>query len=129
MSVTLISNTSVCCLTGWIDATDLVGLQGQMVLCKLVSRSATPGEDVYFSLRIHEDFSWTLLLLQQHIDPATCSMLQELPQALASVADVEAVLNALDSSTVCTGNDDSKFSDLAKSHNGTFMDASGKVLS
>ena len=85
-------------------------------------------EDVHFSLRIHADLSWKVLLLGQSIS-TTCPMLLDLPQTLSSVLDVEVVLKALDTSTVCLGNDDAKFSHLAKSHAGTFMDASGKCNS
>ena len=99
-----------------------------MVLCKVVSSPTPVREDVHFSLRIHANLSWKVLLLGQSIS-TTCPMLLHLPQALSSVLDVEVVLKALDTSTVCLGNDDAKFSDLANSHAGTFMDASGKCYS
>ena len=110
---------------GWIDATNLVGSEGYMVICKVMSSPTSMREDIYFSLRIHTDLSWKVLLLGQCIS-TTCPMLLDLPQALFSLLDVEVVLKALDASMICIGNDDAKFSDLAKSHEGTFMDASGK---
>ncbi len=108
--------------------TDQVGLDDHLVLCKLVSHSATDSEDVRFSLRIHRDFSWTLLFLGQHLNCTTCPMLRELPQTLPSVDNLEVVLKALDVCTVCISSQDEKFSDLVKSHKGVFMDASGRFV-
>ncbi len=108
--------------------TDHVGLDVHLVLCKLVLHSATDHEKVRFSLRIHKDFSWTLLFLGQHISSTVCPMLQKLPQMLRLVANLAVVLKALDTCTVCIGSPDEKFSDLVKSHKGVFMDASGKFV-
>ncbi len=65
---------TICIHTGWIDATDHVGLESCLVLCKLMSRTSL-GEDVYFSLRVRDDFSWTLFVLGKAVDPATCTLL------------------------------------------------------
>ena len=112
---------------GWIDGTNLVWSENYMVICKVLSSPTSMREDIYFSLRIHADLSWKVLLLGQCIS-ATCPMLLDLPQALSSLLDVEVVLKALDAFMICIGNDDAEFSDLVKSHKGTFMDASGKLF-
>lgn len=80
---------------------------------------------MYFSLRISSDFSWTLLLLGQSIEPTTCQMLMQLPEVLCTVKNVKAVIRALDGSSICIGNNDGKFLDLLKSRKGTFKDQHG----
>ena len=82
---------------GWIDATNLVGSEGYMVICNVISSPTYMREDVYFSLRIHADLSWKGLLLG-HCISTTCPMLLDLPQDLSSLLDVEVVLKALDAS-------------------------------
>ena len=108
---------------GWIDTTPHVDLDGQVVLCKLCLSTSS----LYFSIRISSDFSWTLLLLGQHIQSTSCPFLQQLPEVLDTVANVGAVISALDSSSICIGNNDTKFFDLLKSRKGAFKDQHGMI--
>lgn len=96
-----------------------------MVLCKIVVRSVSLGEEVFFSVRVNADFSWLLVLLGQNISPSKSPFLQQLPQYVMSVEDVRCIIRKLDASTVCVGNADDKFSILAKQNEGKFMNAAG----
>lgn len=97
-----------------------------MVLCKLVAESPTAGEKICFSLRIDAELSWKLLLFGTPIPAASSPLLQALPPVLTSVAKLEQVVNCLESSTVCIGNNEEHFLALAKSRKGVFMSQSGK---
>lgn len=99
-----------------------------MVLCKLVSDCVSSGEEVVFNVRVNADFSWSILLLGECIDPATSPFLLQLPQSASSVVDVEAIVKGLDTSKVCIGNGDDKFSCLAQKNGGKFMNLSGSYI-
>lgn len=100
-----------------------VGQDDILVLCKPTSL----GEDVEFNLKIISDFSWTLRSFRQLVDISTCYALQTLPSTLSSVANVGSIITTLENCIVCAGNDDEKFSELAKVRRGTFKDQSGKI--
>lgn len=92
------------------------------MLCKIVSHSASHVEEVFFSLRVNADFSWSLLLLGESITSAISPYLLQFPM---SVADIEGIVNRLDSSRICIGNRDDKFSVLVQKNEGKFKNASG----
>ena len=111
-------------LLGWINTTPTES--DSIVLCKIVLRSRSLGEDLFFNLRINADFSWILLLLGKYINPATTTFLQQFPQLTVSVADIKRVIQMLDSSRVCIGNGDDKFSNLVMKNEGKFRNQSGE---
>ncbi len=49
-------------------------------------------------------------------------------QVIASVTDVQEIIDFLDSCTVCGGNDDAKYAALVTHRNGTFADVSGTYM-
>ena len=96
-----------------------------MVLCKIVSQSASSGEEIFFSLRVKADFSWSLCLLEEQIDTTLSPFASQLPQFTVSVADIEVIIKELDAGTICVGNNDAKFSTLIEKHDGKFMNVAG----
>ena len=116
-------------MAGWIDPMLHTGSDvGSMVLCKIVLRSSSLGEELFFNLRVNGDFSWVLLLLGKYINPDTSPYLQQFPQFASSVTDIENIVMKLDASKVCSGNRDLKFSALTQKNNGKFRNPAGKKL-
>ncbi len=113
---------------GWINATPHTGSDA-IVLCKIVLRTTSLGEELFFNLRINADFSWILLLLGKYINPATTTYLKQCPQLTMSVADVEKIIQKIDCSQVCIGNGDEKFSNLVKKNEGKFKNMLGNLIS
>ena len=88
------------------------------MLYKLAPHSTSNNGEVFFNLRIHADFSWSLLHLGRCISLDTTLYLQHLPGRADSVSNVEAIVKKLHFSSVCVGNDDG----------GNFMDPSGGMI-
>ena len=89
-----------------------------------MSRSGSVGEHIHFSLRINPDFSWSVTLFGDLISSEN-ELLRMLPQTLASTTDIDTVIRSLDSSTICSGNNDKRFMELAVCRKGVFKDSSG----
>ena len=105
-----------------------VGSVDEVVLYKLVSNAESTGKDVHYSLKVCNDFSWSLFVFGRQIVPATSPVLAQLPRLIPSAVDVKLLIEVLDSSKVCPGNNDPKFDELVKCrHNGKFMNVSGKL--
>ncbi len=77
-----------------------------------------------YALEITDIFTWTVRIQGQLVD-ISCTHLALLPCSLHSVSSVSEVIQALESSHFCIGNDDSKYSPLQASRKGVFMDAAG----
>ena len=58
---------------------------------------------------------------------------QELPifaeqsKTITTIADLKAIVNSINQSTLCCGNNDGKYEELISSKKGIFMDQSGKL--
>jgi len=74
---------------------------------------------------VNVDLSWEATVLGIKLLPCS-SVFSALPQVIKAVTDIEAVLNFVDSCTLCMGNDDEKFEPLVSSREGRFMDINGK---
>jgi len=74
------------------------------------------------AVTVNVDLSWEATILG-----LPCSIVfSSLPQVIKSVPDVEAILEFVDSCTLCVGNADEKFGLLVSSREGRFMDISGE---
>ena len=96
-----------------------------MVLCKVVLRSASLGEELFFNIRVNADFSWHIMMLGKLINPITSPYLQQFPQFVMSVDDIECLIRKLDAARVCVGNGDDKFSLLSEKNQGSFKSSTG----
>ena len=76
------------------------------------------------SIVIHSDLSWHALANGCKV-PSNNPELSMKHQVIASVTDVQDIIDFLDSCTVCVGNDDAKYAALVTDRNGTFVDVSG----
>ena len=99
----------------------------RLVLCRVVFSQLRKTEQISFSIQIHDDFSWSLLLYQQHIDHSTPKVLGMFSQHLNSAKDVGLVAHALEATIICQGNPDEKFSILASYKKGVFKDQIGNI--
>lgn len=113
-------------IAGWLNLTPSELGRQDLVFCKLVTDQTSVGEDVEFNLKIHSNFTWTLRSFRRPIDTPSCCMLQQLSPTLSTVTGVKAVIMALQSSMVCPGNEDTKFTELAVARKGNFKDLSGE---
>lgn len=79
------------------------------------------------SIVIHNDLSW-------HARANGCKVPSNNPefsskqQVIASVTDVQEIIDFLDSCTVCGGNADTKYAALVAKRNGIFVDFSGIII-
>ena len=102
---------------GWIDATHLVGSEGYMVLCKVMSSPTSVWRDIYFSLRINADLSLKVLFRQSTY--TTCPMIPQCWIWRLSSRHWIPLQFALMMPSF----------QIWQSHAGTFMDAWGKCYS
>ena len=80
--------------------------------------------NVMILIGLDDTFSWTVRVLGKLVD-ISCTYLRLLPFNLQSGSGVLEVLQRLESSHFCMGNDDPKFFLLRASRKGVFMDATG----
>jgi len=71
---------------------------------------------------VNVDLPWEATVLGTKLLPCS-SVFLSLPQVIGTVTDIEAVLNFVDSCSLCVGNPDEKFGRLVS---GRFMDIDGK---
>ena len=95
--------------TSWIDASPDSGITS-VIFCKLSLSKNGETEQALVTLKIHQDFTWTVLVKQHCVERKTCAFVNCLISHLTSVdAVMTATLLALEGSAVCTGNPDEKF--------------------
>ena len=111
--------------TGWIDASPDSGITS-VIFCKLSLSKDGETEQALVTLKIHQDFTWTVLVKQQCVEMKTCTFVNGLISHLTSVDAVVTVTLALEGSAVCTGNPDEKFKVLLPSRKYELKDKSGK---
>lgn len=107
---------------GWIDVSD-VNIPSRVTFCRVI---AAETDQISFSIRMADDFSWSLSLYGHTIPPDSCKLLKELPHLLTTAKLVKTVIQALEQSTICKGNPDQRFLDFALHRDGKFNDHSGK---
>ena len=79
------------------------------------------------SVTINGDMSWEATVLGTKLLPSS-ETFSSLPQVVRVVADIETVLNFVNSCSVCVGNPDEKYEPLVSCSKGKFMDSSGKAF-
>lgn len=96
-----------------------------LVKLRVVCQDFHPQVDPLITLAVHSRLTWTLSVLNKHLDPAVNPSLTHLPSTLTSAKSVQVVLQAIDSLTLCLGNPDQKFQDLWKHRSVTLHGSSG----
>ena len=76
------------------------------------------------SVTVDFDFSWCLRIGEKQLFSSTSS-LASLPSSISSVVALTAVLDFIDSCSICTGNQDPKYAPLIAVRKGVFMDVTG----
>lgn len=74
-----------------------------------------------YVLKITDTFTWTVRVQSKSVD-ISCTPLAHFPCTLRSVITVSEVIQSLDSSHFCIGNEDSKFFPLQEARKGVFLD-------
>jgi hypothetical protein len=69
---------------GWLDVNELEGLRDHLTFCKLSCNSTSGNPQVGFSVRVCEDFTWTVLVGGRQLQPSNCAMLIDLPRSLVT---------------------------------------------
>ena len=106
-------------LAGWV----LANHEEQFVLWKIGSE---PGMSLTFrfSLTIEGDLTWKLHVLGVLVPPHSC-ICGSTPDTLSTVCDVQSLLTKVNSSVVCTGNPDFRFTEMVVKRKGVIMDRAG----
>ena len=110
--------------SGWSLSTT----QGVMALYKLYVSQAQDSlaTDFKFMLTIAVDCTWTLCVAgRKQVDIQQCQVLSGTPVKFTTADEVLQLLSVLDSSALCSGNPDSKFTVLLDRHKDGFRDPSG----
>ena len=96
-----------------------------IVLSKFTITSADTFAEVLFLLTISSSYTWVFCIGQKHVNISQCQVLNHISDKLRSTGDVLRVITVLDSSSLCVGNPDTKFSQLIEHYKHGFKDASG----
>lgn len=93
---------------GWNDVSP--SEQSCITLCKLASNACSSSAPVNLThtIKICEDRSWSITVLGNKVDVAACKVLKKVPPILGRNT-VNLLINLVDSSCICTGNDDEKY--------------------
>ena len=111
-------------LIGWRDVSSgLPHCESSMVLSRVEMARSCPVISMSVSLR--ENLTWQLHTLGRYLDPHTILTTFTWPTTLASVTDVQKVLDLLERFRMCPGIPDEIFYPLAHMRKGKFVDFSG----
>lgn len=77
----------------------------------------------FFSIKIKEDRSWTINIMGITQEPRYLPSFAGHSHIISSVADLKAIVDTVNQSSICCGNNDEKYEELRK---GIFMNQSGK---
>ena len=103
---------------GWVLVTESVAITRAITFSKLEYVDGTM--QLICSLKINEDFTWTVVM--NGIDVSTAFTFSTKIQSVSALQDA---VNAIDCCSICTGNDDDKYSSLKDD---SFMNAQGNVI-
>ena len=82
---------------------------------------------VHACLVVQADGSWEVFTRYCRLTPSSCLLLSQFPDVLTP-AELPSLVDVLDKSTVCCGNPDKEYTELACSRKGVFKDVSGKNI-
>ena len=97
----------------------------KIVVCCLETSSGNPV--VKYSITLREDFSWLVSAFGYGVTPQSCHLLASTPLILESAYKITQLISLIDHGTICEGNSDSKFLEVAKRRDGIFKNHSGKT--
>ena len=72
------------CIVGWLDVNELEGFRDHLSFCKLACEPTSGSPRVGFTVRVHEDFTWMLLVGGRQLLPSDSAVLTDLPSSLVT---------------------------------------------
>ena len=94
-----------------------------MVLSRVEKTRSCPV--ISMSISLQENLTWQLHTLGRSLDPHTILTISTWPTTLTSVAEVQKVLDLLESFRMCPGIPDENFYPLVQARKGKFVNVSG----
>jgi len=81
---------------------------------------------ICLSIKIEEDGSWTINIMGIIQEPRHLPIFAGHLHVISSVADLKAIVDTVNQSSICCGNNDEKYEELISSRKRIFMNQSGK---
>ena len=97
-------------------------------VCKInsMASSSTQPPAITHSLMISNDLSWKLNIHGHPVLPSSTELLSRVPVDVDGAA-LNSLISIVETSTVCPGNSDEHFIEMAKEQTGKFLSKSGEV--
>ena len=125
--VDTLSQWSITLPDGWINQTS--GIDQCIRVCKLKNQPLESNEPVVVELClvVKTDGSWSVYSRGCCLGASSCQLLANVPAHLISET-LPSVVKLLDGCSICMGNPEEEYCELAKSRKGSFKDSSGKTV-
>jgi len=98
-----------------------------LTVCKMKVSSERSAE-AFATLSIARELEWTICYLQHELSPSSCPLLIGLPSQIENVATVKQIMDLIDASKPCLGNNDTKFIENFEQRKLTLHGSSGKYI-
>ena len=79
-----------------------------LTICKMKVSSGSAAQAIA-TLSISKELEWTMYYLQYKLSPSNCPLLTGLPSQIESITTVMQLMELIDASKPCAGNNDAKF--------------------
>lgn len=109
---------------GWQDVSPKSSSMDTLILSRIECTAGVA--EITYNVMVGSDFSWQVSLRGHNL--SSIPALECLPPAITSLADAEEILSLLNSSSVCIGNPDEKYSAVASTRKGVFMNPRGTCV-
>lgn len=98
-------------------------------LCKLKNLPLESNQPVVVELClvVHTDGSWSVYACNCCLQSSSCKLLENIPDCMTPEC-LPSVVKLLDGCSICVGNPDEQYCELAKSRKGVLKDSSGKAV-
>ena len=95
-------------------------------LCKMEQSSIDNPMKVFVTIEMIASMEWNMFIYSNKLEPQSNPVLSSLPNPVKRCDDLLSIVNCVDSSSICAGNDDEAFAPLIDHHKGDFKDAKGQ---
>ena len=115
--------------TGWVTVPELPtpSPNTSFILCKLQQHSPSLTSSFTFTIAVDPQLKWKLTVCSAEVNVSSSNMFSQVPPVLSSVEAVVKLVSLLESSNLCKGNNDEKFTDLVAHNKGHLKDQHGKL--
>ena len=107
--------------TGWLSVSN----EKSLILSKLAC-STSEHVEIGVSLVVDENLQWKVLVRGRKVD-VLMGPLTVIPSPLSSLSNLRKLIDTLDKSVICVGNNDKKYLPLLSSRKNCFYDMSGEL--